>query len=358
MGSITIENERIPFESLENFLSGQNTDSIEEWKKDLFDFLRDWINVDVDYFSIPTSGSTGKSKIIKVKREDLELSAALTLNFLKIKKGSTALLCLPAKYIGGKMMLVRSLIGDLNLFVQKPTANPLDFENYHADFVAITPHQLQNILNNIKSKVRLSETKNVIIGGAAIDRDSRKIISEWKTNIYSTYGMTETLSHIAMAKPQKEGTLLFKLIGNNFIISTDERNCLTVKTPYSHAPFLKTNDLVKIYSSNEFEWLGRIDNVINSGGIKVNPEILEEKLTPILKRPLFITGLPDKKLGAKVVLLIEGEREISDESLLDLLASSELEKHEIPKQILYLKSFYYTESNKIDRSKTLTTLYK
>ena len=284
MGSITIENETISFETLGNFLKNQNANSIEEWKKDIVDFLLDWINPDIKYFSIPTSGSTGQSKTIKVKREDLVHSAELTLDFFNIEKGSTAWLCLPAKYIGGKMMIVRSFVGHLNLIIQKPSANPLDVKNYNADFLAITPYQLQVILNDNKSKVRLSETKNVIVGGAAIDHESGKIISEWRTRIYSTYGMTESLSHIAMAKPNKEGVLKFKLISDKFIISTDERGCLTIKTPYSHAPILVTNDLVKISSSNEFEWLGRWDNVINSGGIKINPEMLEAKFQHILKR--------------------------------------------------------------------------
>lgn len=356
MGSITIENEKISFENLRDFLKRQKNNAVEEWKKDVFDFLFDWINDDIEYFSIPTSGSTGKSNIIKVKRNDLERSATMTLEYLKIEKGSTALLCLPVKYIGGKMMIVRSFVGNLNLIIQKPSANPLEVQNFYADFLAITPYQLHVILNNEKSKVLLSKTKNVIIGGAAIDQDSRKIISGWKTNIYSTFGMTETLSHIAMSRPIKDGAFIFKLISKNFIISTDERGCLTIKTPFDHAPFLITNDLVKVVSPNEFEWLGRIDNVINSGGIKINPELIEEKIQHILKQNIFIAALPDKKLGEKVCLFIEGKKEISDESLSDLFAAAGLEKNEIPKQIIYLNSFFYTESNKIARTKTIEKL--
>jgi o-succinylbenzoate---CoA ligase len=313
------------------------------------DFIKQWKS-DIDYFALQTSGSTGKPKQIRVSRQSMVRSAKLTGQVLDLKKGDTALLCMPLEFVAGRMMLIRALVLGLNLVVVKPTSNPLKelSSETFIDFAAMTPMQVQETLKESETFKKLRQIKKLIIGGAPVSRQLENELQQLPGDIFETYGMTETLTHIALRIINGSKRSEFFSVLPGIKISTDNRGCLIIHAPHLDEPEVITNDLVEIISPTQFRWLGRADNVINSGGIKIFPEQLEKKLQNLIKERFILTGIPDGKLGEKLVLVIETSNPGRFETLTELLSET-LGSYEKPRELIFLEKFPETSTGKIMR---------
>ena len=320
-------------------------------ERDFGDFLLHWIDKEPT-IQVKTSGSTGMPKKIVLEKQHMVNSALATGRFFKLEAGDSALLCLSGAYIAGKMMLVRAMILGLELDWVESTAAPLLGNGKTYDFCAMVPLQLENSLEHI------NRINTLIVGGAPLSRNLREKTQNVTTAIYETYGMTETITHIALKKINLDKTVSSSGVENyfktlpNITIQKDERNCLVIKAPDISAASIITNDIVNLISDTAFIWLGRYDNVINSGGVKLIPEQIERKLASILKSRYFVAGIPDEKLGQKLILLVEENNE-NNELLEKVKCLETLEKYEIPKDILFVKNFIETVNGKISRKNTL-----
>lgn len=306
---------------------------------------------------LQTSGSTGTPKIIEVNKESMINSAKATGLFFELNERINALLCMNPTFVGGKMMLVRALVLGWNLDVVEPNLKPLKELKRTYDFCAMVPLQVFNSLTE------LHMVKQLIIGGGTVPGELKKELEEISTKCYSTYGMTETVSHIAVKKLNNFSLLEESVAKHAFYktlpgisISRDHRNCLEIRAPKIADEIIVTNDVVELISDSEFKWLGRFDNMINSGGIKLNPELIEEKLAVIMKQRFFVTGIKDIELGEKLVLIIEGV-ENADCNLSEVKKLKSLNKYEQPKEIYYLENFIETATKKVQRKRTLEQLF-
>lgn len=306
-------------------------------------FLNDWESI--DSFTVKTSGSTGTPKEIVISKEHAIASALKTINFFGLKPGNKALLCLSTETIAGKMMLVRAIVGDLHLIVTDVTSTPLKAieKDESVEFSAMVPMQVQQSLAENDGK--LNQIERIIIGGAPISTGLEESIIKAKINAYQTFGMTETISHIALRKIDKENSIYNAVDNTSFSLGEDDN--LIINSPDIGIHGLETNDIVELVSETEFRWLARKDRVINSGGVKLFPELIESKIKS--KTPFFIASLSDPILGEKVILCVQGDD--FDNSLLATLT-----RFEKPKEIYFVQTFNYTESNKIDRISTLNQL--
>jgi len=324
-------------------------DFSKEISAEVADFLMNWFDEN-SFVEVKTSGSTGNPKIIKLQKKQMINSAKATGDYFNLQENTTALLCMSPNYIAGKMMLVRALTLGWHLDILAPTSNPLKNSDKNYVFSAMVPMQLHNSLPDIH------RIKKLIVGGGTISKELLGKIQEVKTEIFATYGMTETITHIAVKRMNHlrhaELVSAFHYITlPNIQISVDHRGCLLIDAPTISEEKVITNDLVELISSTAFKWLGRIDNVINSGGIKLIPEQIEEKLAEIIENRFFVAGKKDEILGEKLILIIEG---IKNEDLLNKIHQlKSLSTYEIPKEIYFIEKFIETETNKIDRTKTL-----
>ena len=308
------------------------------FEKEFANFLIDWLNSE-SFILVQTSGSTGKPKQIALQKSAMIASAKATGLFFNLQPKNTALLCLSANYIAGKMMLVRAITLGLHLDTIDPTSNPLSSKKYN--FIAMVPMQVE------KSLAKLNLVDKLLIGGTKVSYSLSESILKTNCNAFESYGMTETISHIAI---KKIGELSFTVLPN-VTISMDDRNCLVIEASELFKEKVITNDIVEIVNATQFILKGRIDNVLNSGGIKIFPEEVEEKLAKYISAPFFIGSKPDEILGEKVILVIEATPFSIDNSVF-----SELSKYQIPKQILFVEAFDRTETQKINRKKTLEKL--
>ena len=323
----------------------------EPYEEKVGNFLLDWLN-EKDYVIVQTSGSTGAPKKIRIQKQSMVNSARATGKFFDLPVHTTALHCLPTNFIAGKMMLVRAMVLGWDLDLVPPKANPLDqvFKVY--DFCAMTPFQLDNSLS------RLHLIKKLIVGGGAVSRTLQDLVRGIGTEVYETYGMTETVSHIAARQINKikndQNPVPFSVLPH-VEISTDDRNCLIIDAPLLSDKTLVTNDVVEKLSDKTFILKGRYDNVINSGGVKLHPEEIEAKLAPIIAHRFFITSLPDPALGEKLVLMVESQ--FSESALKnierEIKACHNLGKYEVPKKIYFVEKFEETPNGKIHRVNTL-----
>jgi O-succinylbenzoic acid--CoA ligase len=310
----------------------------EDFEKPVGDFLLDWFD-DKRYIEMNTSGSTGKPKLIKVDKQAMVRSALATGDFFDLKPGDKVLHCLPANYVAGKMMLIRGFILGLEIDFVAPSSHPLAKIDHDYDFAALVPMQAQYSLDKLK------HIKKIIIGGAKITKPlEQKLLKIKKSEIYETYGMTETITHIAARKMGEESFTVFP----NVMLSLDDKNCLLIKAPSVSPDIIETNDIVEMVSENQFIWLGRYDNVVNSGGIKLIPEQIEEKLATRIPRRYFVSGKPDPVLGERLVLIVEGEEMTIEESVFE-----NLDKYEKPKEIHFVKHFQETPTGKIIRKESM-----
>lgn len=308
------------------------------FEKAIGKFLLEWLNTD-EYVFVQTSGSTGKPKKILVEKSAMIASARATGLFFKLQPKTTALLCLSADYIAGKMMLVRALTLGWHLDTTEPNSNPLTNQRY--DFVAMVPMQVANSLE------QLYLVGTLLIGGTKVNYQLAESILKTKCNAFESYGMTETISHIAI---KRIGEKCFTVLPN-VSIALDERNCLVIEALELSTDKIVTNDRVSILNETQFILNGRIDNVINSGGVKIFPEEVEEQLSKHFSTRFFIASLADDKFGEIVILVLEGKPFEVDTS-----SFSELPKYQIPKKIVFIEKFVETETNKVNRKKTLEKL--
>lgn len=319
--------------------------SSDEEQQALGYFLMDWLS-DEEHITLHTSGSTGKPKEIQMPKTAMYASAVRTAAFFNLSEGDSALLCLPIRYIAGKMMLVRALVLGLHLDIIPPkTKIPIE-KNY--TFAALIPLQV-----NASFDV-LGRFKTILIGGAPIPTDLRKRISKKYKHCIETYGMTETLTHVA-TRVVSDAVIPFRAMPG-IGIATDENDCLVLEVPYVPLSPIVTQDVVRREGDDAFSLLGRRDWVINSGGMKIFPEALEEVLTPFIKFPFFFTALPDAYLGEKLVLLAEAPT--TEKAAIMAISQQHLgaNKHHVPKQVICLDAFMRTHSGKLDRKATIKGL--
>jgi O-succinylbenzoic acid--CoA ligase len=316
-------------------------------------FFVDWFS-DSEFIEIQTSGSTGKPKTIQLKKEFMINSALATGTFFNLKENTTALLCMSTDFIAGKMMLARALVLGWDLDVIGPVSNPLEITKKSYDFSAMVPMQLENSLSQI------GRIQKLIVGGAMVSEELVSKIQNVPTNIFATFGMTETITHVAVKQLNGFKNCTSSEVEKshfttlpNVSIAKDARNCLVIDAPKVSDTKIVTNDVVKIISKNKFKWLGRFDNVINSGGIKLHPEEIEKKLAKIMKQRFFVAGVLDANLGEKLILVVEGKK-----TTIILSKAKRLTRFETPKVIYFVDAFIETASKKIQRKKTLDLLFK
>ena len=340
----------------------------EDYEKSIGNFLLDWLDGHATV-TVKTSGSTGKPKSISLKKAQMINSALATGEFFGLKPGYRALLCLPADYIAGKMMLVRALVLGLELDSVNPSSRPMDGSSRTYDFVAMVPLQLENSLGS------LNRIKTLIIGGAPMSYSLKVQVqvqvqvqaqvqtqnqaqnqdAKGTTAIFETYGMTETITHAAVKKIPEAGRSRNFTALPHVCFSVDDRGCLIIDAPKVANKPVVTNDLVRLVSDTEFEWLGRYDNIINSGSIKLVPEQIEAKLMQIIDDRFFVAGIPDERLGQKLVLAVEGK--VDTENLLTRIKSLHtLQKFEVPKEIFQVPKFVETGNGKVSRGETVARL--
>lgn len=307
-----------------------------DWEKQIVDFINEW-NSDTEEIIAKTSGSTEEPKEISLPKEAMRMSTKMTASFFNLKKGDTALLCLPVHYIAGKMMLVRAMELGLKLFITEPKTR-IDLHDFpKLDFVPMTPMQVE------KSFDSLNNVRTLLIGGAPLSDELRAQLLKLPIRCYESYGMTETITHIALREISEK--YFRALNGVNF--RTDERGCLVIQTPYFQQEII-TNDVVELKNNREFNWLGRIDNVINSGGVKLFPEEIEKKIKPFVQEELIVTSISDPLLGEKLVCVIENPK-FDKAHYKEMLGKAGLKKIQTPKEIYFLESFPKTNSGKIIR---------
>jgi len=356
-------------------------------QKGVIDFIEEWNN-DLDYVVGHSSGSTGKPKEINMLKSDMIASAKLSNKYFNITENSTLLLCLSADYIAGKMQIVRTICANATLLCIEPSSHPIssikkknideliidyatqkkennllkveftfknfvltkentaDISNLKIDFAAMVPMQVEKEINN------LSVIKTLIIGGAPISDKLNKNLQDSKTLCYSTYGMTETVSHIALKAINIDSykNKDFYEAMDNVYFEKDERGCLIIKTEHLSFKKIITNDIVELSDSKHFKWLGRYDNIINSGGIKFTPESIEEKISQFINKPFYITSRKSELLTNEIILIIEDsqwERKLIDDFLQDVKRI--LPKYSIPKDIIFSSILARTSSGKIIR---------
>lgn len=339
--------------ALSEIISGSAA-SFSDFESETFSFIKAWLSAQQS-FTLKTSGSTGAPKEITLSREQLAASAHRTIDTLGLTEENTALVCLDTKYIAGKMMLARALEANMKIIAAEPSSDPLKnlSEDLKAGFTALVPLQLDEIFKNQDSVKKLGRFDAVLIGGASVHAALLEKVKTLPGAVYATYGMTETVSHIALQKLTGTDAQNEFEVFPDIKIQTDERDCLVIGMPGFRVPII-TNDLVRIRDDSHFKILGRYDNIINSGGIKLIPETIEKKLSPLLAQSFFVAGIPDERLGQKLVLIVEG-REVP--GLLPALKQS-LSTYEVPKETYFVKEFARTETQKINRLKTLEMVLK
>lgn len=328
-----------------------------DFEKNTIAFCKAWLKGN-STFQLTTSGSTGTPKTITFTRKQMESSANMTAKALGLKKGYTSLVCLDTQYIAGRMMLVRSLVVGMNIIAVEPSSNPLaNLGNENKiDFAAFVPYQLNNIVK--QNPELLNQIKVVIVGGGEIDSSLNESLQSFRNSLYATYGMTETVSHIALMKlnGRDKQNLFNALPGINLKI--DDQSCLIIEAPFLDEP-VQTHDRVELISDREFKWLGRIDNIINSGGVKIVPEEVESALRALFnslgrQNRFFIAGIPDTALGQKTCLFVEGEH--APDKIVNELRQKikeQIPRFEVPKDIRFVKNFVETKTGKINRKETI-----
>ena len=316
-------------------------------------FIAEYCN-ELPYVIAHTSGSTGKPKEIQLLKSDMQASARLTNEHFGFNSDSLFYLNLSPSYIAGKMMIVRALVLSAKLIEETPSNQPL--ANYNSNerisLGAFVPSQIKYLINNPEKLVLFD---NIIIGGGKIPARLERWLAEQGIRAFSTYGMTETCSHVALA-PMGTIPQPYNALGN-ITFSTDERDCLVIHAPHFSLKEITTNDIVNLISPTQFLWCGRIDNVINTGGIKVFPEEIEPKIAELLPNTrFFVTSQQSDKWGEELVLILEykslAEGTIKKGDIrLDLIEKlkQKLPAYAIPRHYIAVSKFKETPTGKIIR---------
>lgn len=317
-----------------------------EYLQEIENFIAEW-GSSSDFITVNTSGSTGIPKTIHLKKKLVRASAIATGKFFDFQAGQSVLLNLSPHYIAGKLMIVRALIHDMRIVLAPLGKNPLlQFDLDEIDFGAFVPYQIHAILANSVSKKNYERIKNVIIGGAPLALEWKEKLRLLSNSSYTTFGMTETITHFALQHISKKEDFFTCLPG--FRIEKDDRGCLILQEN-EITDRLVTNDLIELPNDHQFKWLGRLDFVINSGGVKISPEQVEFKLAHLFQsQAYFIHGRASAIFGQEVVLYIEGE-ESSNAPILQVDLSTILSPYERPKAIVFVPVFERTSTGKILR---------
>jgi O-succinylbenzoic acid--CoA ligase len=355
MGGISIDNRTFSFKEIQESIPA----SLPDYASSAFHFCKEWLSGN-EIFTLYTSGSTGQPKAIELTRQQMLASVLATAKALGLNADDRALVCLNTAYIAGVMMLTRGMTLDMNIRLVAPGSSPLRAlsEKEKIDFSAFVPLQLNTMLEerNIEDIRHLQEMKAILVGGAAVSRELEEKIQFLSAPVYNTYGMTETVSHIALRRLNGKEKQPYYHTLPEVSIAVDERSCLKILSPVTKNEWLQTNDVVKILDENKFLWLGRADTIINSGGIKIQPEEIEKKLEKKIAEKgfsqFFIAGLPHSQLGEAVTLFLEGDKD-KDPLFVENIKSM-IEKFEVPKAIICLKTFPLTTTGKMDKVKMIT----
>ncbi len=346
---------------LKAFAHQRLKEDLAAWKHDLYRFIQEWLN-DEKYLIVSTSGSTGTPKSIQLPKDKVRNSARMTARYLGLGEGSNALLSLSAQYIAGKMMVVRAMENGWHLWAVEPSNNPLKGFNpaIPIDLVAWVPSQLQAMLEleDDGLEQRIHSIGNIILGGSPVQPALAEQLKEFPNKIFETFGMTETISHIAMKRLSGPGAKgLFETTDSDIILGQDDRDCLVIIANNLTDKPVITNDIVELKDERRFRWLGRVDNVVNSGGIKLLPEILEQKIEPFLHQRFFLAGIPDVQLGQKLVMVIESTA-LSRTQLEELRNALQtvLTRYEMPRAIYSIPHFEETATHKVNRPATMGKL--
>ena len=347
---LTLNNRYFELAELIGFCETQiKAEAAPVWKLDVYRFILDFLS-DSDNISQRTSGTTGTPKTIELPKSAMLTSAQNTIDFFRLKKDDVAVLCLTIQYIAGKMMVVRALLAGLNLHLIEPVGTP-DFAGIdNIDFCAMVPMQANHLLKNKK----WPKLKTLILGGAETGNELLQQLQTVATKVYETYGMAETSSHVALKRINgKDRKDIFTALPG-VQLSGDDRDCLVINTTYLPDTLI-TNDRVEFVAPNQFKWLGRFDNVINSGGLKIQPETLEKQFQEIIEMPCAVLGIQDELLGQKMILAVESST-LEDSAQIQNQLAPHFEKKMLPKQIYFLKEFPRNESFKVDRKALLKLL--
>lgn len=323
-----------------------------------YEFMSSWLDGQTQ-FTLHTSGSTGTPKDILIARSQLSSSALMTGAALDLPAGTKALVCLNVSYIAGVMMLVRGLELGWELSIIEPVSNPLMDMDWDVsfDFVSMVPLQLAACLTNEKTKNHVNNLGKILLGGAPVDVSLQKQINELDVPVYQSYGMTETVSHVALKKlnfPVKEDDYT---VLPDIAFGLDERGCLFLSGAVTNGEKIQTNDLVDITSETTFNWLGRIDNVINSGGVKIVLDKVDEVVAEVFyelryNNNFFSWYETDEKLGQKLILIVqETDHPVSATVILDEIRKR-ISAYETPKHVYFAVEFIKTPTDKIDKRQT------
>lgn len=342
-----------------------NTSPNNPYYKKALELREKWFS-EATEFKIHTSGSTGKPKEIILTRNQIKASISQTQKAFNLLAGDTAFCCLNIEYIAGMLMLFRAFEIGMDVLIIEPSATPFETlgnqqyllqSSKGNNFFAFVPLQIENILE--KNPEALLTAKAIIVGGASINEATFEKIQQITKPIYATYGMTETVTHIAIKRLNGvEKTDYFEVL-EGIEIKTDERNCLQIKSQTTNNEWITTNDIVELIDDSKFSLVGRADNIINSGGVKIQLENVEKEIETALKSNaihtrFFCYGIADEKLGQKLILVFEAENEVKvkNDEILEIL-KQKLSKFEVPKEIYWIKQFAETLTNKIDKNKTV-----
>ena len=302
---------------------------------------------DSAYLIVKTSGSTGNPKPIKLKREHIINSANATLDFFDLNKGSSFLCCMPSMYIGGIMMLIRAIVNEGVIFLEKPSRYPIQRLNEKIDLCAMTTAQTRNAIQIPK---RMEFIRNLLIGGGELTNDDDFNLSKLETSCFHSFGMTETISHIALRPiDSKTEDKLYQCL-NHVQISNNNENRLVIKSKKIGIESLTTNDIVEIVGNQLFKYIGRMGNVINSGGLKIHSEQVEKTLSHHLNSSqFFIDKEPHDEMGEICILICL--ESISEKSVLE--ATSHIHNKKLaPKKVYWVKKIHFKSNDKLDRIKT------
>lgn len=317
----------------------------------LIQFIKGWENGDLN-FEFQTSGSTGTPKSIIISRGQITASVQATSEFLNLNNKQQALICLDPNFVASIMMIARCLINGMNCILSKPSSNPLQSIQHRIDFASFVPFQIYKMIEN-KSIGDLAAIKNILIGGAPLTPSAFNHLSSLNTNIFVTYGMTETVSHIALMSVKGKYLDAFFEVLPGIQIGQDDEGCLNIIGKITNGLVIQTNDFVEIFEGNKFHWLGRRDFVINSGGIKIHPELLEKCIDAYISSDYIVSWRHDFQLGSECILIFEGEQLSKDQkSDIERIVKDEFSKFHIPKHFIGIETFERTASGKIKREET------
>lgn len=316
----------------------------DKWEKEGLDFLKEWY-APGKTIKVNTSGSTGVPKTILLDKTFIAANAQRTLNYFNLNTADKVLHCLPSQYIAGKLMFVRALLGKLDLHLVNPTSNFAFLEKEDFKFAAMVPNQLIKIVN---SKINIDKLESLLIGGAAVQANLEKELQEISTQCYSSYGMTETATHIALRKINGKNPESFYHCLNGIRVQLSDTGCLQILIPGIEKP-IQTTDLARLKNDTSFQVLGRSDHVIISGGIKYSPETIEKKLEAYFHQTFMISSRTHPELGQQIILLVEGLENTKLKNEILSICKKQLTKFELPRQIFFIEQLPRTKNGKLKR---------